>query len=411
VKEATGQDEVEQAIFNEIHGERFYLAEQAPICKGKLRGDFGYTANTPAAQEALAGMYEFPLDCHEGTKDLIMEAAQIRKLIPANSVDLYVDTVAWRSKWNPTDERTSSSESGLHFGHHIAGAQSNLIAQHHALKSSICLQRGFSLERWSTGLSCMLEKIAGCCIITKLRAILLMEADFNANNKLIFGKRMLDNARKYGLMAEEIYSEAGKTAEDGALAKELFYNIVRQCRLTAAISCIDAANCYDSIAQMQNSLMNWGNLIIGLGGSSKPIKCFYSLVSFKWDRMGKWSYKENHDKEEFQMVVPLPNGSVKEIEHVPISEPKETLGVFTCPNGNPSGALLRMKGKAQEWIDRAKEGKLTRRDVWFLLDVSFWPSVGYGLCVNTAEHDLLQLCLKKQYWQLWGATLTKMTIN
>jgi hypothetical protein len=165
-----------------------------------------------------------------------------------------------------------------------------------------------------------------------------------------------------------------------------------------------AMDCEDSVAltfeKMQNSLMNWGNLIIGLGGSSKPIKCFYSLVSFKWDRMGKWSYEENHDKEEVQMVVPLPDGSVKEIEHVPISEPKETLGVFTCPNGNPSGALSRMKGKAQEWIDRAKEGKLTRRDVWFLLDVSFWPSVGYGLCVNTAEHDLLQSCLKKQYWQL-----------
>jgi hypothetical protein len=94
-----------------------------------------------------------------------------------------------------------------------------------------------------------------CCIITKLRAILLMEADFNANNKLIFGKRMLDNARKYGLMAEEIYSEAGKTAEDGALAKELFYNIVRQCRLTAAISSIDAANCYDSIAHAIASLI------------------------------------------------------------------------------------------------------------------------------------------------------------
>jgi hypothetical protein len=134
-------------------------------------------------------------------------------------------------------------------------------------------------------------------------------------------------------------------------------------------------DCDDSVAltfeKMQNSLMNWGNLIIGSGGSSKPIKCFYSLVSFKWDRMGKWSYEENHDKEEFQMVVPLPDGSVKEIEHVPISEPKETLGVFTCPNGNPSGALSRMKGKAQEWIDRAKEGKLTRRDVWFLLGCVF----------------------------------------
>ena len=100
------------------------------------------------------------------------------------------------------------------------------------------------------------------------------------------------------------------------------------------------------------------------------------------------------------MVVPLPDGTRKEIEHVPVTEPKETLGVFTCPNGNPAGAVGKMRSKAQDWIDRAKEGKLTRRDVWFMLDVSFRPSVGYGLCVNTVEHDLLQSCLKKQYWQL-----------
>ena len=31
----------------------------------------------------------------------------------------------------------------------------------------------------------MLEKMFGCTLVTKLRAILLMEADFNASNKII----------------------------------------------------------------------------------------------------------------------------------------------------------------------------------------------------------------------------------
>jgi hypothetical protein len=34
----------------------------------------------------------------------------------------------------------------------------------------------------------MLEKIAGCALITKLRSILLMEADFNCTNKIIYGQ-------------------------------------------------------------------------------------------------------------------------------------------------------------------------------------------------------------------------------
>ena len=50
----------------------------------------------------------------------------------------------------------------------------------------------------------MLEKIAGVASITKLRAILLLEADFNFHNKLIFGSRMLDLARQHDLVPEEI---------------------------------------------------------------------------------------------------------------------------------------------------------------------------------------------------------------
>ena len=93
----------------------------------------------------------------------------------------------------------------------------------------------------------MLEKEANNNFIDKLRSIILMEADFNASNKQIFGVRMMENARQYGLMEEEIYSEKGKTADDGALAKVLFYDIVRQSRRPTAISLVDASNCYDAI--------------------------------------------------------------------------------------------------------------------------------------------------------------------
>ena len=53
----------------------------------------------------------------------------------------------------------------------------------------------------------MLEKIYGCSLITKLHSILLMEADFNATNKTVYGVRMLQNVCKYQLMPEEVFSE------------------------------------------------------------------------------------------------------------------------------------------------------------------------------------------------------------
>ena len=94
----------------------------------------------------------------------------------------------------------------------------------------------------------MLEKVAGVALVTKLRAILLKEGDFNFRNRLIFGKRMLALTRKNGLVPEEIYSEKGRTAEDGVLHQVLAYDIARQKRAPLIVASVDAAQCYDRIA-------------------------------------------------------------------------------------------------------------------------------------------------------------------
>ena len=58
-------------------------------------------------------------------------------------------------------EETSLSHLGLHFGHYIAGANCDYILHFHALRVSLALKKGIALERWSKGLSVMLEKMAG----------------------------------------------------------------------------------------------------------------------------------------------------------------------------------------------------------------------------------------------------------
>ena len=65
---------------------------------------------------------------------------------------------------------------------------------------------------------------------------MLMEADFNFANKTIYSGRMLDNVIKYNLMPEEIFSERNRMTDDRTLAKVLFYDIVRQLRVSAGIS-------------------------------------------------------------------------------------------------------------------------------------------------------------------------------
>ena len=89
-----------------------------------------------------------------------------------------------------------------------------------------------------------------------------------------------------------------------------------------------------------------------------------------------------------------------QIEHAAVDTAKETLGILTSPVGDSKSALETMQNTVEEWIARAKEGTLSRSDVWFLLDWQLWPIVGYGMSSNTSYWHKLTVCLKKQWWKL-----------
>ncbi len=482
---------VQEAIFTEIHRKWYNLGEEAPICKGGLRGQFGYTSTLPTAKTVLDGTYEFLPGMDEATKELFKEIVQIQTIVPSDSVTGIISREQWQQRWKKVKEDMSSSQSGLHFGHYIAGADCDNISQFHALQVLLALKKGIALERWSNGLSVMLEKMFGVRLVSKLRAILLMEVNFNAMNKEVYGVPMFDTARKYKLMPEEIFSERNHMADDGGLAKTLFYDIPRQMRLLAAIPSVDASNCYDWIAHamallifqsfgvedraiaamletiqemkfflrtayggskdfagslieiktqglgqgiraspagwcvisimilrahgkkghgaqfvapmscvkrhlsailyvddtdllhlnmerdksvwevhrsLQQSIDNWGKLLIATGGSLKPDKCFFHLLDFAWSAKGGWQYIAHHEDRRAVITVPMPDGTVAPITHKAVDDAQKTLGVVTWQSGSSNGSLLQMKEKTQKWLDSLTAGHLHQRMMWFSVD-------------------------------------------
>ncbi len=149
------------------------------------------------------------------------------------------------------------------------------------------IKKGVVLERWARGLSIMLEKIYGCPLITKLCSILLMEADFNSTNKIIYGQRMLQVVRKYKLMPEEIYIKKNGLADNGTLVKVLFYDIVRQTCLPAGISAVDADKCYGRIAHPIASLI-FQSLGVHKDACKSILKTIQDMKSFS--PSGLWRF-------------------------------------------------------------------------------------------------------------------------
>jgi hypothetical protein len=61
-----------------IYRKRFYLAEEVPLCSSNLQGKFGYNANTKIARAILAGIYEYPPDCGQATREIFEKCTRIR---------------------------------------------------------------------------------------------------------------------------------------------------------------------------------------------------------------------------------------------------------------------------------------------------------------------------------------------
>jgi hypothetical protein len=108
----------------------------------------------------------------------------------------------------------------------------------------------------------------------------------------------------------------------------------------------------------------------------------------------------NKIRPELQISIPLADGSLAEIEHLPVNGAVKMLGLMTCPSGSNVAALQRMQTQGQEWVDRVKSGTLSWCNVWFMLDCQFWLRLGFGICNNMASWDDIEYCLKKVYWQL-----------
>jgi hypothetical protein len=108
-------------------------------------------------------------------------------------------------------------------------------------------------------------------------------------------------------------------------------------------------------------------------------------------------YKQNKNREDYKIVVPLEDRTLSKIEHLNIDTPTKTLGLVTAPTGIDARANKQMKDKAEAWLAQAKAGKLHKQNIWFLMDKQFWPKVGYGIGTVSAPFQELEEGLMRSY--------------
>ena len=133
-------------------------------------------------------------------------------------------------------------------------------------------------------LQVLLEKLAGVCLVEKLRYTQLYEADFNFFQQFIFGQEAMRSLTDHGLLPEEHFSKKGSTADDTKFDKTLMEDLSRQSRTPMSIVFVDAAQCYDRANHVIMSLV-WLALIEVVGPIKVLLHCLFT--SWDWDKVAE----------------------------------------------------------------------------------------------------------------------------
>ena len=164
---------------------------------------------------------------------------------PIQELEYNFDLDTYKAIFKKAKEHTSSSPSGIHYGHYIAAIQNDLLAEVNVTFMRVPFAHGFPLDRWSSSVHCMLQK-KKVAFIDKLRIIQLFEADFNSALKYVLGRRLLYYSEEQGLNSNQTHgSRPGRSTHDALKINTLTYDIARLDRTTMITLFNDAAGCYD----------------------------------------------------------------------------------------------------------------------------------------------------------------------
>jgi hypothetical protein len=129
-------------------------------------GRLHYLSDEALAHSIIMGAYKIPYDVDPATRLILEEIGRLGiKLVNGEGNEIIIMPEDFKHFWRKVNEFTSSSMSGVHYGHYKAAIQDVLSTEISAQQLTVIAWSGIPPESWSIGLQVqvMLEMIAGVC--------------------------------------------------------------------------------------------------------------------------------------------------------------------------------------------------------------------------------------------------------
>ena len=249
-QECTKRSEIEPALCN-INYSKIRASDDTTFLQPDQLQEFGAQGETEASDEVLEGTYT-PLTTTDPYAQTLLQGLQIPDAFQTSPFQprRYISTECHQRGWKRAKERTSAGMSGLHFGMFKAQATIPELAELDASMRSLAYTTGFSYRRWKRGLDVQLLKRSNDYRAEKLRTILLLEADFNMNNKVMGADAMRSGERRRLHTRDNYGGRKYLRSVEVNMNQLLTYNSLWGRRGRAIIMSNDAKGCYDRIAHI-----------------------------------------------------------------------------------------------------------------------------------------------------------------
>ena len=131
------------------------------------------------------------------------------------------------------------------------------------------------------------------------------------------------------------------------------------------------------VHSIQEAMTAWHGGLRFTGGTLRPDKCKWSLISFLWDN-GKLRYAAEDDVPA-KTRTPGLTGNLTDIERVPPDVAIEVLGFWQAADGNMKKQKTALIEKVKAWGEAMKSTWCPRPAAWLALRSIMWSSIKYVL--------------------------------
>ena len=155
----------------------------------------------------------------------------------------------------------------------------------------------------------------------------------------------------------------------------------------------------ETVKKMQCIVTAWERAAKVTGGAIAPLKCWWYLVTFQWNKHGEWRYGKAQENE-IKMLAKDADEKLHEIKRLDCSEAQEMLGVHIAPDGSSKAQLKVLTEKARDYAERLRICHTYRHEAWLGLTTIATKSIEYCLPATTLsekECDSIMWILLKEF--------------